>query len=178
MGTTEWCFLCEQCLGLSWLHSSGRSWHRPCASSVAPEPRHTAGVQLSSLRYLVDWAAPYTTTLLWTYFLVASTAAYASQCHKLEPDTEQQTGSKLGKMYVKAVYCYPTYLTYMHSTSCETLGWMKHKLESRLSGEISITSDTQMTPLYGRKWIRTKEPLDESERGEWKSWLKAQHSEN
>ena len=48
----------------------------------------------------------------------------------------------------------------------------------KIAGEISITSDMQMTPPYGRKWIRTKEPLDESERGEWKSWLKAQHSEN
>ena len=52
--------------------------------------------------------------------------------------------------------------------------WMKHKLESRLPGEISITSDMQMTPPYGRKWRRTKEPLDESEKGEWKNWLKAQ----
>ena len=57
------------------------------------------------------------------------------------------------------------------------LGWMKHKLESRLPGEISITSDIQMTPPYGRKG-RTKEPLDESEKGECKSYLKAQHSEN
>ena len=61
-------------------------------------------------------------------------------------------------------------------TSCKMQGWMKHKLESRLPGEISITSDMQMTPPYGRKW-RTKKPLDENER-EWKSWLKAQHSEN
>ena len=62
---------------------------------------------------------------------------------------EQWTGSKLGKEYVKAVYCHPAYLTYMQSTSCEMLGWMKHKLESRLLGEISITSDTQMTlPLW------------------------------
>ena len=60
----------------------------------------------------------------------------------------------------------------------ETLGWKKHKLESRLLGEISITSDMQKTPPYGRKWRGTKEPLDESEREEWKSWLKAQHSEN
>ena len=51
-----------------------------------------------------------------------------------------------GKEYVKAVYCHPAYLTYMQSTSCEMLSWMKHKLESRLPGEISITSDTQMTP--------------------------------
>ena len=64
---------------------------------------------------------------------------------QLELDMEQ-TGSKLGKEYVKALYCHPAYLTYMQSTSCETLGWMKHKLESRLPGEISTTSDMQMTP--------------------------------
>ena len=96
---------------------------------------------------------------------------------QLELDMGQYTGSKSGKEYIKAVYCHPAYLTYMWSTSWETLGWMKHKLESRLPGEISITSDMQMTSTYGRK-RRTKEPLDESERGEWKSWLKAQHSEN
>ena len=53
--------------------------------------------------------------------------------------------------YVKAVYCHPAYLTYIQSTSCEMLGWMKHKLELRLPGEISVTSDTQMTPPYDRK---------------------------
>ena len=65
---------------------------------------------------------------------------------QLELDMEQQTVSKLGKEYVKAVYCYPTYITYMQSTSCEMPGWMKHKLELRLQREISITSDVQMTP--------------------------------
>ena len=63
---------------------------------------------------------------------------------QLELDMEQQTGAKSGKEYVKAVYCHPAYLTYMSSTSCKILGWMKHKLESRLLGEISITSDMQM----------------------------------
>ena len=58
------------------------------------------------------------------------------------------------------------------------MGWKKQKLESRLPGEISITLDRQMTPPYGRKWRRTKEPIDENERGEWKCWLKTQHSEN
>ena len=58
---------------------------------------------------------------------------------QLEQDMEQWTGSKLGKEYVKAVYCHPAYLTYMQSTSFEILGWMKHKLESRLLVEISIT---------------------------------------
>ena len=61
---------------------------------------------------------------------------------QLEPDVEQQTGSKLGKEYIKAVYCHPVYLSYMQNTSCKMLGWMK--LESRLPGEISITSDMQM----------------------------------
>ena len=63
---------------------------------------------------------------------------------QLELDMEQQNGSKLGKEYVKAVYCHPACSTYMQSTSCEMLGWMKHKLESRLLGEISITSDMQV----------------------------------
>ena len=59
---------------------------------------------------------------------------------------EQQTGAKSGKEYVKYVYCHPAYLTYMQSTSCEMLGWMKHKPESRMLGEIAITSDMQITP--------------------------------
>ena len=66
---------------------------------------------------------------------------------QLELDREQQTGSKSGKEYIKAVYCHPAYLTYMQSASCEMLGWMKHKLESRLPGEISITSDMQINNL-------------------------------
>ena len=85
---------------------------------------------------------------------------------------EQWTGFKLGKEYVKAVYCHPAYLTYMQSTSYAVPGWMKLKLESRLLGEISITSDTQMTPPLWWRWRGTKEPPDESERGEWQSWLK------
>ena len=68
---------------------------------------------------------------------------------QLEPDMEQQTGSKLGKEYVKDVYCQPACLTYMHGMSHKTPGQMK--VESRLPGEISITSDMQMTPPYGRK---------------------------
>ena len=70
---------------------------------------------------------------------------------QLELDMEQRTGSKLGKEYVKAVYCHPAYLIYMQSTSCEIPGWMKHKLESRFLGEISITPDTQMTPPLWQK---------------------------
>ena len=81
---------------------------------------------------------------------------------QLELDMVQQTGSKSGKEYFKAVYCHPAYLTYMQSTSIERLDWMKHRLESRFLREISITSDMQMTPPL---WQKVK-PFDESERGE------------
>ena len=70
---------------------------------------------------------------------------------QLELDMEQLTDSKQEKEYVKAVYCHPAYLTFMQSTSWETLGWKKHKLESRFPGEISIISDMQMTPPLWQK---------------------------
>ena len=72
---------------------------------------------------------------------------------QLELDMDQQTDSKLRKEYVKAVYCHSAYLTYMQSTSYEMLGWMKHKLESRLLGETSVTSHIQMTL---RLWKKAK----------------------
>ena len=85
---------------------------------------------------------------------------------QLEPDMEQQIGSKLAKEYIKAVSCHPAYLTYMQSTSCETSGWMTYKLESRLLREISITSryTDDTTLMEGTK--ETKELLDKGERGE------------
>ena len=70
---------------------------------------------------------------------------------QLELNMKQQAGSKSGKEYVKAVHCHPAYSTSMQSTSWETLGWKKQKLESRLPGEISITSDMQMTPPLWQK---------------------------
>ena len=70
---------------------------------------------------------------------------------QLEADMEQWTDSNLGKEYIKDVYCHPAYLTYMQTTSCKMPGWMKHKLESRLLGEISITSYMQITPHLGQK---------------------------
>ena len=94
---------------------------------------------------------------------------------ELELVMEQQTGSKLGKGYIKAVHCHPAYCppAYMQSTSHKMPGWKKHKLESRLLGD--IISDTQYHHPYGRKQ-RTNELV--GERGEWESWLKTQHSEN
>ena len=79
---------------------------------------------------------------------------------------EQQTSSKLGKEYIKAEYCHPDYLTYMQSTSCEMQGWMKHKMESRLLGEILIILDMQMISPLRQKVKETKEPLFENERNE------------
>ena len=77
---------------------------------------------------------------------------------QLELDMGQQTGSKSGKEYVKPEYCHHAYLIYMQNTPCEMLGWMMHKLESRLPGEISITSGMQMTPPLGQK---VKKKLEE-----------------
>ena len=90
---------------------------------------------------------------------------------QLELDMEQRTGCKLGKEYVKAIYCHPAYLTYMQSTSCEMPGWMKHKLESRLLEEISTPQIYRCHLVFvflpdGRKRRGTEEHLDESERGE------------
>ena len=70
---------------------------------------------------------------------------------QLEPDMEQQTGSKLGKKYIKAVYCHPAYIIYIQSTSGEMLGWVEDKLESKLLREISVTSDMQMIPPLWHK---------------------------
>ena len=91
---------------------------------------------------------------------------------QLELDMEQQTGSISGKEYVKAVYCHLAYLTSMQSTSCEMLGWKKHKLESRLLGEISTTSDMQMTPLMAESEEELKSLLMSVKEESEKSGLK------
>ena len=93
---------------------------------------------------------------------------------ELEPDIEQRTGSKLGKEYVKPVHCHPACLTYRQSTSCERWGWMKHKLESRLPGKISITSDMQMTASEEALKSLLMKVKGESE----KVGLKTQHSKS
>ena len=86
---------------------------------------------------------------------------------------------QIGKGVHQGCILSPCSLTYIQIISCQIPGWMKHKLESRLLRETPITSDTQMTWPCSRKWTtKTKGPLDESERGEWQSWLKTQHSEN
>ena len=86
-----------------------------------------------------------------TYHLTCLLRNLYSGQEATESDMEQWTGSKLGKEHAKAAYCHLSYLTSMQSTSCKMLGWMKHKVESRLLGEISITSDMQMTPTLWQK---------------------------
>ena len=97
---------------------------------------------------------------------------YADQAATVRTGRGTTDWFQIGKGLRQGCILSPAYLTYMQSTSWETLGWMKHKLESRLLGEISITSDMKWHYPYGRKWRGTKEPLDERERGQWKSWLK------
>ena len=99
----------------------------------------TGGITTNCGKFLKSWEYQTTWPSSWENCMQVSKLQF-------EMDMEQQTGSKQEKEYVKAVYCHPAYLTYMQSTSCEMPGWMKHKLESRLPGEISVTSNTQMTP--------------------------------
>ena len=111
---------------------------------------------LTTLKPLTAWITTNCGKFLKRWEYQATWAASWEICmhvkkQQLELDMEQQTGSKLGKEYVKAVYRHPAYLNYMQSTSFEMPGWMKHKLESRLSGEISITSDMQVTPPLWQK---------------------------
>ena len=103
---------------------------------------------------------------------------YAGQEATVRTRHGTMTGSKLGKEYVKAVYCHPAYLTYMQSTSWEMLEWMNHSWNQDCREKYQEPQICRWHHSNGRKGRGTKEPLDEGERGEWKSWLKTQHSEN
>ena len=97
---------------------------------------------------------------------------------QLELDMEQQTGWKLGKEYIKAVYCHAAYLTYTQSTSCKMLGWMNHKLNQDCWEKYQQPQIRRWYHLNGRKQRRAKESLDEGKREQWERWLKTQHSKN
>jgi len=115
----------------------------PSGLLIKPKPL-TMWIITNCGKFLKRWA--YQTT--WPASWEICTQVKKQQ---LEPDMEQWTGSKLGKEYIKAVYCHPDYLTSMQSTSCEMPEWMKHKLESKLPGEVLITSYMQMTPPLWQK---------------------------
>ena len=109
----------------------------PFVLLTTPKP-FTVWSTINCGKFLKRWEYQTTWPASWEIYMQVKR-------QQLALDMEQQTGSKSGKECVKAVYCHPAYLTYMQSTSCEMLGWMKHELESRFPGEISITSDMQMT---------------------------------
>ena len=118
--------------------------------------RKTSTTSLTTLKPSTVWITTNCEKLLkrWEYqTILPASWETCMQVKKvqLEPDMEQWTGSKLGKEYVKSLYCHPAYLTSMQSTSCKLPAWMKYKLESRLPGEISVTSDMQMTPPLWQK---------------------------
>ena len=100
-------------------------------------------------KFLKRWENQTTSPVSWEICMQAKK-------QQLELDIKHQTGSKLGKAYVKVVYCHPAYLTYMQSTAWEMVDWMKHKLESSLLEEISVTSECKWHLPYGRKWRRPK----------------------
>ena len=133
------------------------------------------------LKSLTGWIITNCGKLLkrWEYKTILSVSWETCmwvKMQQLELCMEQLTGSGLRKEYNKAVvYCHPVYLTYTQSTSWEMPGWVSYKLESRLPGEISTTSNMYMNHPKGRKRRETKEPLDKGEGGEWKSQLKTQY---
>ena len=101
---------------------------------------------------------------------------YVVKKQQLGLDIEQWTDSKLGKECDKVVYFHLAYWIYMQSTLCKVLGWINHKLQLRLPGETLKPQIWRWYHPYGKKWRGTKEPLDEGEREEWKSWVQTQHS--
>ena len=112
---------------------------------------------------------------MWTTFWETCVQVKKQQ---LEPNMEQQIGSKLQKEYGKVLYCHPAYLTSMQSTSCEMMGWMKQSWNQDCREKYLPPHKCRWHHSNGRKQRGTKEPLDEGERGEWKCWLKTQHSKN
>ena len=129
-------------IGSSKKHASSRKTYTS-ASLTMPKPL-TIWITTNCGQFYKRWE--YQTTLPASWEICTQVKK-----QKLKPDMEQQTGSKLGKEYVKAVYCHPAYLTSMQSASWEMPGWKKHKLDSRLLGEISITLNKQMTPPLWKK---------------------------
>ena len=155
---------------LNWTEESSRK-KSTSALLTMPKPL-TVWITINCGKFWKRWECQTTWPASWEICMQV-------RKQQLELDKGKQTGSKSGKENIKAVYCHSANLTSMQSTSWEMLGWMKHKLESRLPGEISITSDMQMTPPL---WQKVKKNLKKASwwkwKRRWKKWLKIQHSEN
>ena len=135
----------DQITNILWIIEKAREFHENIYLCFIDYAKAFDCVDHNKLwKILIEMGIPTTWTASWEICMQV-------RKQQLEVDMEQQTGSKSGKEYVKPVYCHPAYLTYMQSTSWEMLGWKKHKLEWRLPGEISVTSDMQMTPPLWQK---------------------------
>ena len=139
----------DQIANICWIMEKQESSRKTSISALLTMPKPlTVWITRNCGKFWKRWEYQTTWPASWeTYMQVRK--------QQLELDMEQQTGSKYEKEYVKAVYCHRAYLTYMQSTSWKTLDWKKHKMESRLPGEISITSDMQMTPPLWQKVKRS-----------------------
>ena len=137
----------DQVANIRWVIEKSRNSSKTSISaSLTMLKPLTVWLKTNCWKFLKRWEYQTTLPASWeTYMQVKK--------QQLELNMDQWTGSKLGKEYIKAVYCHLAYLTYMQSTSCEMPDWMKHKVESRFLGEMSITSDTQMTPPL---WLKVK----------------------
>ena len=133
-----------QLANISWITKKAREFQKNIYFCFIDYTKVFDYVDHNKLKNFYRWE--YQTTLLASYEI-----SMQVKKQQLEPNMEKWTGSKLGKEYVKAVYCHHAYLTYMWITSCEIPVCMKHKLESRLLEEISITSDMQMAPSLWQK---------------------------
>ena len=143
----------DQIANIHWIIEKARQFQKSTSASLTTPKPLTVWIRTNCGKFCKRWE--YQTTLPASWEICMQVRK-----QQLEPDMEQQTGSKWGKEYVKAVHYHPAHLTYMQSRSTEMPGWMKHKLESRLLGEISITSDMQMTISLWQKVKKNKEPLD------------------
>ena len=131
----------DQIANINWIIKKAREFQKTPTSALLTLPKPlTVWITTNCEKFLKRWEYQTTWPASWEIYMQIKK-------QQLELDMEQQTGSKWEKEYIKAVYCHPAYLTYMQSTSCKMPGWMKHKLKSRFLGEISITSDMQMTTL-------------------------------
>ena len=136
----------DQIANIGWIIKKAREFQKKTSISVSltmPKPL-TVWITTNYGKFFKKWEYQTTWPVFWETCMQVKK-------QKLEQDMERQTGSKSGKEYIRAEYCHPAYLNYMQSTSWKMLGWMKHKLLSRLPGIISITSDMQMTPPLWQK---------------------------
>ena len=134
----------DQIVNIHWIIKKARIPGKTSTSALLTTPKSlTVWITTNCGKFLKRWEHQTTWPASWEICMLVKK-------QQLEPDMEQWTGSKLGKKYVKVVYCHPAYFI-CKSTSCEMRGWMKHKLESRLPGEVEITSDTQTSPPLWQK---------------------------